>query len=165
MRAPWPTHINIDPASPLYGQEMDTPNESEVSAILRLRSGVTGTFHLNADSVGGDRAHFAVYGTKGILYLGDPNQFGCPVRLLRNGASEPEELPMPFGYKVESRGLGAADLARAVLEGGRPRADKSIAVHVEEVLSAMLSSGEDHAFHVITSTCERPEPMPELRSK
>ena len=30
---------------------MDTPNESEISAVLTLRSGVSGTAHINNDSV------------------------------------------------------------------------------------------------------------------
>ena len=159
VSAPYPTHVNHNPKSPLFNQVMDTPNESEVSAILRLRSGVTGTFNMCADTVGQDQASFSVYGTKGILRLGDPNQFGCPVRL-KQGDRE-EELPVSFPHSRESRGLGAADLAEALLTGRRPRADKSMALHVEEVLSAILESGETGHFVEIASRCDRPAPMPE----
>ena len=67
VRAPYPTHVNILPQSPDYGKVMDTPNESEVSAILRMKSGVAGTFMVNSDSVREDQSFFAIYGTKGIL--------------------------------------------------------------------------------------------------
>lgn len=96
-----------------------------------------------------------------MLLLGDPNQFGCPVRLIRQPGrlEDAEILPFTHDYAMESRGLGPADLAQAVLKGGRPRTDKQMAVHVLEVLSAMLKEG---AFHTIESTCVRPEPMPPL---
>ena len=55
---------------------MDTPNESQVNAVLQFENGVTGTFHIDADSVMEDQAYFTIYGTKGILMLTDPNQFG-----------------------------------------------------------------------------------------
>ena len=39
VRAPYQKHKNILPDSPEYGQWFDSPNESEVSAILRMKSG------------------------------------------------------------------------------------------------------------------------------
>ena len=36
-----------------------------------MESGVTGTFHIDADSVTKDQAYFTIYGTKGILFLTD----------------------------------------------------------------------------------------------
>ena len=54
---------------------MDTPNESQVNAILQMENGVTGTLHIDADSVTEDQAYFTIYGTGGILFLTDPNQF------------------------------------------------------------------------------------------
>lgn len=55
---------------------IDTPNESEMSAILQFESGITGTFHLNADSVLQDQANMIIYGTKGMLLLTNPDKFG-----------------------------------------------------------------------------------------
>ena len=39
------------PGTPLYGQTMDTPNESWGNAAQQFESGVTGTFHIDVDSV------------------------------------------------------------------------------------------------------------------
>lgn len=77
---PYKTHTNILPMSPEFGQSMDCPNESQVSAVIQLKSGITGTFHIDTDSNMFDEAVFTIYGTKGILHLSDPNQFGGEVK-------------------------------------------------------------------------------------
>lgn len=164
VRAPYKTHVNILPQSPEYGQVMDTPNESEVSAILRMESGVSGTFMVNADSLMADQAHFVIYGTKGILYLTDPNQFGGDVMLLREQTdfrrpAVPEKLTPVNPYTEESRGLGAADMADAILKKREPRASRKLAAHVLDVLYAMLKSGRTGSFSQVESSCERPEPL------
>lgn len=164
VRAPYKKHVNIIPDNPLYGQEMDTPNESEVSAILQLGSGITGTLHLNADSVLKDQAFLTIYGTKGILYLPDPNQFGGRVRLLKNShdlkaPSEILELPNLFAYEDNSRGIGPAEMAAAIRQGRPCRTDKEFAYHVLDVLAAILKSGEENRFQEIASSCERPRPF------
>ncbi len=164
VRAPYQTHVNILPQSPEFGKVMETPNESEVSAVLQMKSGVAGTFMVNADSLMEDRAWFAIYGTKGILYLTDPNQFGGDVMLLRESPDfakppVPEKLKPVNPYGQESRGLGASDLADAVLTGRKPRASKEQAVHVLDVLHAMLESQKTGAFVQVKSGCERPEPL------
>lgn len=164
VRAPYPKHKNIFPESPEFGKEMDTPNESEVSAVLQMKSGVAGTFMLNADSVTADQARFAVYGTEGILYLTDPNQFGGDV-LLQKNSMDPfhgpalQKLTPVNSYSGESRGLGAADLAEAVLTGRAPRASMELGMHVLDVLSAILKSGTEGKFEEVHSTCVRPEPL------
>ena len=161
---PYPTHVNILPQSPDFGKTMDTPNESQVSAIIQLRSGVTGTFHMDADSVMQDQAYFAIYGTKGILYLSDPNQFGGDIRFLPDMDFEKrqpreETLLTPFPrYQENSRGLGPWDLAGAIREGRPCRASGEMAYHVMEILTAILESGADGALREIRSTCQRPAP-------
>lgn len=161
---PYPTHKNIVPGTPLYGQIMDTPNESQVNAVLQLENGVTGTFHIDADSVTADQAYFTIYGTKGILFLTDPNQFGGEVRFLPNvmdprRKNEPYVLPAANGYSDNSRGIGPADLADTILNGTPLRPSAERAYHVHEVLDAMLKGGESGAFTDIRSSCERPEPF------
>ena len=149
IRAPYPTHVNTMPGNPLQGQIMDTPNESEVSAVIQLESGVTGTFHINADSIFADQAFFYIYGTKGILMLPDPDLFCGQVKFI----PQPEkfwEIQEPlllqnFGPAGDNlRGIGPSDLARAVLEKNACRPSKEMAYHVHEVLTAMLSGGENH---------------------
>lgn len=163
---PYPQHKNIMPMSPQFGQMMDTPNESQVSAIVQLQNGITGTLHMDADSNLRDEAYFAIYGTKGILYLTDPNQFGGTVRFLPSSmdprnAPKATELWNFSQYSENSRGIGPAEMAEAIFEGRANRATKEMAAHVLEVLTGILNGGEKGAFTDITSTCELPKPMPQ----
>ena len=169
VRAPSPTHTDIDPQSKTFGQSIDTPNESEISAVLTLRSGVSGTAHVNADSVIEDKHFFAIYGTKGILYLPDPNGFGGEVRLQPNWAYDAapaparvvrsEASPSGFGYEDNSRGVGPAELAWSVRANRPARASADMACHVLEVIDAIIESGNRNAFVDIQSSFARPRPL------
>ena len=177
VRAPYPTHTDIDPKSKTYGQPIDTPNESEISAVLTLKSGVSGTAHVNADSVIEDMHFFAIYGTKGILYLPDPNGFGgevrlqpnwaydeppAPARVLRSEASplgRSEASPSGFGYGDNSRGVGPAELAWSVRTNRPARAGADMACHVLEVIDAIIESCNRNAFVDIHSSFARPRPL------
>ena len=164
VRAPYPTHRDADPRSATFGEEIATPNESEISAVLTLASGVSGTAHVNADSVIEDRHFFAIYGTKGILYLPDPNGFGGEVRLQPNWAFDAAPVPArvlesPFGYSDNSRGVGPAELAWSIRAGRPARAGGDMACHVLEVIDAIIKSGAENAFVDIRSRFERPAPL------
>ena len=158
--------VNAAPQSPEYGKEFEYPNESQVCAVVELESGVMGNFALNGDSVLTDQAMFAIYGTKGILKLTDPNQFGGKNVLMANSNdfSKPpvwEEIENVFPYEENSRGIGPSEMADAILSGRKNRANKEMAYHVLDVVDTMMRSSESGQFEEVTSTCERPEAMPE----
>ena len=165
--APYKSRKNIMPG-PDFGKSMDTPNESQVSAVLQMKNGVAGTLHIDAESCLNDQAYFAVYGTKGILYLADPNQFGGKVSFLPN-AVDPEKPAKPVTlwaftpYGGNDRGAGPAEMARAIMERRPCRASKEMAVHVQETLQAVLTSGKEGRFVEIASTFERPAPLPQRK--
>ena len=163
VKTPYPRRRNTVPGTDGFGEIIPTPNESIVTAILELKNGIVGTIHENNETILADRADFAIYGTNGILLLGNPNQFGDPVRLLRAkpGASlETETLEPVSGYGGNARGLGAADLVEA-LRSGRPNsASKEMAAHVLEILEAIELSGQSGQAKEITSSCVRPLPFP-----
>ena len=145
VKAPYPQRMNNVPGTDGFGEIIPTPNESIVAAILELENGIVGTIHENNETIMEDRADFAVYGTRGILLLGNPNQFGDPVRLLRADPGKPLEHetlePVP-GYSGNARGLGAADMVEALRSGGPNSASKEMATHVLEILEAMERSGK-----------------------
>ena len=136
----------------------------ELSAVIALKSGVSGTAHVNGDSVIADQHFFAIYGTKGILYLPDPNEFGGEVVLQPNWAynetpAQPRALECPFGYAENSRGVGPAELAWAVRAGRPARAGAEMACHVLEVIDAIIESGRTNQFVTLESTFDRPRPL------
>lgn len=166
VRTPYKTRKNNNPRSPAFGEIMDTPNESQISALIQMESGVTGTLHMDAETVFEDKAYFVLYGTKGMLYLTDPNQFGGTVKFLPQGKTwsgpvEPIELWSLAKYSENSRGVGPDDMARAILDGTQFRPTARMAYHVHEVLDAILRGGERGGLSAISSTCSRPEPLPQ----
>ena len=170
VRAPYLTHEDVNPKSRTFGQQISTPNESEISAVIQLKSGVSGTAMFNCDSVLEDQSFFAIYGTRGILYLCDPNSFGGEVQLLRNHPfTEPskgiEVLENRYAFPDNSRGVGPAELAYSVRAGRPCRASADMACHVLEVIDGIIQSGRDSAFVTIHSICERPEPLKPLSNK
>ena len=159
VKTPYPTRRNAMPGTDGFGEMIHTPNESVVAAILELENGIVGTLHENNETIMEDRADFAIYGTRGVLLLGSPNHFGGQVRLLR---AEPGQrmtssvLESVAGYSGNSRGLGAAEMAEALLSGRKNRASKELAAHVLEILEAMERSGKEDRMIPISSSCERP---------
>ncbi len=156
-----PVRMNVVPQSPEFGQEFSYPNESQVFAVVELENGVTGNFALNGDSVLADQAMFTIYGTKDILKLTDPNQFGGKNTFMANSydfANQPawEEIDNVFPYEENSRGIGPAEMADAILTGRKNRADKEMAYHVLDVIDAMMKSSDSGRFEEVNSTCERP---------
>ncbi len=65
------------------------------------------------------------------------------------------------GFNHDARGVGLLEMAYAVRAGHTPRANAALAFHVTEVMEAMLASSDEARFVDITSTCPRPDPLPE----
>ncbi|MGN1016810.1 MAG: VOC family protein [Faecousia sp.] len=163
VTAPYKTHRNILPGAD-FGKLMDTPNESQVSAILRLRNGITGTVHMDNDTNMSDESFFAIYGTKGILHLSNPNDFGGEVRFCpnRHDPNHPDKsviLRQFTPYDYDARGIGPAEMAEAIAQHRPNRASKEMAAHVLEVLEGILAGGEQGKFVDIQSTFDLPAPL------
>ena len=167
IKAPYPTHVNQFELSPHFGEVIDTPNESQFYSVLELEGGITGTMSINSDSVFFDQTYFAIYGSRGILYLGCPDWFNGSVSLYENTydfskADRPErvKIDIPFGYNVDSRGVGVADMAYAIRDGREMRASKERACHVLDVQECMVKSHERNGVYVdVETTCARSAPL------
>ena len=167
IKAPYPTHVNQFELSPHFGETFDSPNESQFYSVLELENGITGTVSINADSVFFDQTYYAVYGNKGIMYLGCPDWFAGQVYIYDNTydfaqAETPKRILQenPFGFNKDSRGVGVADMAWAIREGRGARASKERAFHVMNIQECMVKSHENNGvFITVNSTCERAQPL------
>ena len=167
IKAPYPTLANKFELSPHFGETFDSPNESQFYSVLEMENGITGTVSINSDSVLFDQTYFAIYGTKGILYLGCPDWFNGEVRLYENtydfaNADKPEriKIDIPFGYNQNSRGVGVADMAYAIRDGREARASKERACHVLDIQECMVKSNEQNsAFVAVETSCQRSLPL------
>ena len=98
--------------------------------------------------------------TAGTLAVSDPNHFTRTVELWTTDTREWQPVEPSAGYADAGRGYGLADLARA-LETDRPhRASGALALHVLEVMDAVARSSAEHVVVPLTTTVDRPEPVP-----
>jgi len=140
---------------PKTGEAVPVNTPTHIESVLELASGVTGTLTTSFDLWDESHSWYVIYGTEGTLRLPDPNYFGGPVRLY-DANREWRDLELVSEYSEDSRGIGVADMARALREGGAHRASGELGFHVVEVMLDALQSGETRETVEINSTIERP---------
>jgi len=171
-------------SKPKYGETIHVNTPTHIVAALDFEEGAVASMITSFDLYDTDHATLVIYGTEGTLRLPDPNIFGGPVSLLQGetattatdplsqgrkpGERAPDvppspptwnEIPLSHGFTDNSRGLGVADLARAIRDGGPARASGELAYHVLDIMHATLESSERGEHVTIESTVERPTAM------
>lgn len=156
-----PVRHNVIPFSPDFGQDYAYNEEAQINAVLTTKSGVVGTFSLNGDSAMQDQAYFTIQGTGGILQLTDANQFGGEVRFLPNDPREAkwQTLEPVSALSDNCRGLGPANMAVCIREGGEHLASGKMAAHVLDIIEQMMKSSEAGMPLALSTDCERPAPF------
>ena len=154
-----PTRVNTRIGAPGFGQEYALEVPNVIAAAMQYDSGVLGTLHMNSDSLLDETYGLEIYGTDGIVYMGNPNEFGGPVYLQRVG-SEKVLFPLTHGFAENSRGLGAAEMAWSIVAGRDHRASKEMAFHVFEMMHGIMLSAERGEVYRLTSTFETPRALP-----
>ncbi|MBR3359205.1 MAG: Gfo/Idh/MocA family oxidoreductase [Solobacterium sp.] len=152
LQTPYPERTCNFPGSPDCGKTITTPNEAILTAVLKLENGITGTFHDDSETCLIDRADFVIYGTRGMLLLGNPNNFGDPVRFvpaIPASFTEPQTpviLDPVNDYSSNCRGLGACDMAEAIRNSSKHRANAELALHVLRIIEALEKSAAEGTF-------------------
>ena len=154
-----PERVNSRVGAPGFGQAYAIEAPNVITAAVRYKSGVLGTFHMNGDSILDEKTNLEIYGTEGILTMGDPNLFGDRVTLKRTMG---DEIVFPFthGYADNSRGLGAAEMAWSIVLGRQHRASKELAFHVFEMMHGMLISAQRNDVYRMESCFPIPSALP-----
>jgi len=101
-----------------------------------------------------------IYGTEGCIRVPDPNGFGGPVVVFKKGSKAWAETPLSHGYSENSRGLGVADMAKAIISERKHRASGDMAFHVLDIMQSYDESSDAGRHIEIKSTCERPQALP-----
>ena len=126
---------------------------TNVLSLLEFRSGATVTFGASWDVFRHSNHPIELHGTEGSLRLPDPDTFGGTVSLSERGAEwrhfeSDDELygaknwPFAEPDRANYRMLGVADLAHSLETSRMPRASGGLALHVLEIMGAILVSGE-----------------------
>lgn len=148
-------------AKPHEGEIIKVNVPTHYECLLTFESGVTVSFLTTFDTYKLGQPNVLLYGTKGNLYVPDPNCFGSEKGMIfYNGATgKEEELPLTFDYSVNSRCLGLADLAAAIEQGRSPRASYRQTYHVLEAMTGIMKSTETGIPYRMTTQFERQAPM------
>ncbi|MGN9909868.1 Gfo/Idh/MocA family protein [Phytohabitans sp. LJ34] len=142
-------------SGPRAGERIPVEVDSHVSGVLEHANGALTTITTSFDSVETAAVPIEVHGETGTLSVPDPNHFEGETRLFELGGSEWRPLKPSAGYVGAGRGVGLVDL---VTSDGR--ASGELALHVLEVMTALLDSAAEGRRINLTTTVERPAPVP-----
>jgi predicted dehydrogenase len=147
-------------SQPHAGTSITVNTPTHVAGVMDFESGAVGTLVTSFDVWSENQSRIDLYGTEGTLSLPDPNTFGGPVWLWRSDENAWTEVPLTHPYTGNSRGLGLADMARALRTGRQPRASGELGMHVLDVIHAFLDSSERGEHVRVSSSFGRPEALP-----
>lgn len=149
-------------SEPKRGQQITVDVPTHVAGTLEFASGAIGTMVTSFDIFGGhELPRIEIYGSRGTLSVPDPNSFGGPVLLRRAEELQWMDVPITHSYTDNSRGVGVMDMGYAIRTGRAHRASGDMACHVLEAMHGFHDSAAEGRHYVMTSSCERPAPMPE----
>lgn len=148
-------------SQPKAGEKITVKTPTHVAGIIDFAAGPIGTILTSFDVKGGSMLpRIEVYGSEGTLLVPDPNDFGGTVSIMRAGSKEWSDIPLTHGKAENARGVGAADMAKAIQTGRLHRANGNLAYHVLEAMHGFHDASEQGAHYVMKSTCEKPKPLP-----
>lgn len=145
-------------SEPHKGQVMNVEVATHICANLTFENGAVGTLMTTFDVYHPQGAKIEIYGTKGTLFVPDPNCFGGDITVYTENR-ETVHYPLAFDYSENSRALGLADMAKALADGRPYRASAAQIFHVLDVMESIIKSGEAEKAIAITSRFDRGIPL------
>jgi predicted dehydrogenase len=146
-------------SGPRVGERIAVEVDSHVTGVLFHTGGALSTVTTTFDGVATTAAPIEVHGESGTLSVPDPNRFDGEPSLFELGGSGWRPLAASAGYVEGARGVGLLDFLAATDD--RPaRAGAPVALHVLEVMTALLRSSAEGRRVDLTTTVDRPLPVP-----
>ena len=147
-------------SQPKRGTVVAVEIPTHIVSTLEFVNGVIGQLTTSFDvKHGGNGPAIEIYGTEGSMSVPDPNDTGGPVKLRTAKFTDWVQVRHTHPYAEGSRGVGVADMAIAITKGTKHRANEAIAMHALDVMQAIHESSDRGTHIMLTTTCERPEPM------
>ncbi|MFN8472951.1 MAG: Gfo/Idh/MocA family oxidoreductase [Anaerolineae bacterium] len=147
-------------SQPHVGEVIRVKTPTHVVANIDMAGGALATMITSFDVWGSQVPRIEIYGSEATLGVPDPNTFGGPVLLRKAGEKTFSELPLTYGYTVNSRGLGVADMADAIRSGRPARASGDLTFHVLDTMQTILDAADAGGWLETSSTVERPAALP-----
>ncbi len=162
----------ITAEGPLKNTRFPVGTPTTLLSLLEFRAGATITFGASWDVFRHSNPPIELHGTGGSLRLPDPDTFGGPVSLSDGGADwthfgterdlyGAQNWPIAAPDRANYRMLGVADLVAAAEANRAPRASGELALHVLDVMEAILQSSESDAPVRLGSSVTQPSRLSE----
>ena len=153
---------------------------SLLMGVLEFANGCYGNLVLTTESFGKEIPKVEIIGTKGILDIPDPNNFGGwgkELYLSRIGDETPVRIPFTHGFAdtdpaippksgkrepcyTSWRGIAVVDMAYAIRRNRPHRSSPDLALHNVEIISAIEENSQKNpGVYTMTSRPERPAPL------
>ncbi|MFH1761071.1 MAG: Gfo/Idh/MocA family oxidoreductase, partial [bacterium] len=143
------------------GKKIIVETPTHITGTIKFTNGAIAAVIMSFDIWQSTVPRIEVHGTKGSLLVPDPNTFGGPVKLFKEGVDTWTEIPVnKFSYAENSRGIGLADMALAMLEHRTHRANAEMANHVLEAMLAFEASSKNGKTVELKTSCLKPDAMP-----
>ncbi|MEM6462158.1 MAG: Gfo/Idh/MocA family oxidoreductase [Pseudomonadota bacterium] len=157
-------------SQPRAGETITVETPTTFHALLEFENNALVTLGASWDVWENGHGPMELYGEKGSLFMPDPNYFAGEVRYTTRSdyvIEEPEwEHPLgvdneehSWGRTANYRAAGLADMAQAIKQNRRHRCSLEFALHVVEVMTAILHSSDKKRFMEMETRCERPEAL------
>ncbi len=139
----------------IKGQEIPVNVDTHVAGNVRFVNGAIATIITSFDLWTHHLPCIEIYGTKGTLIVPDPNQFDGDVKVW-TAESQEWRLVVPVGRSDVQRGIGVADMARAIAHNEAHRASGELAYHVLDTMQAFDESSAQQQHITLNSEPEQP---------
>lgn len=145
-----------------FGKKLPVEVPTHNAGVLEFHSGAVITVTISFDVYAQSHKPIELYGTEGSLQVPDPNTFGGPVTLWTPTQKEWKEQAFSHKYAKNMRSIGAADMAMAILSGGKHkhRTSGALAYHVLEVMHAFEAASNAGKAVMIKSKPPQPSALP-----
>ncbi|WP_299372887.1 Gfo/Idh/MocA family oxidoreductase [uncultured Tateyamaria sp.] len=158
-------------SEPRKGEVIPVKTPTNIHALLDFVSGATITLSTSWDVWAHRHGHMELYGADGTMFLPDPNWFSGTVEVTgADGATTTlDTASHPLGVPNQDHGgtpmanyrtAGLAEMAVAMNEGRPHRCALELAIHAVDVMTSILTAGEKGEVVTLTTTCDRPAPLP-----
>jgi len=159
-----------------------------IHASLEFENGVIGSLIAGDNGImTPDIPGMMIYGSEGNMFCPDPNMFGGPVKIIRNGMKEWVQMPLLYGYSGEEpamrfgpqkessdpmtamwsasrRGIGPADIAWAITNNRPARISNELGLHAIEIIHGVDTACKTGQYYTMTSHPVRPATFPMNRA-